>query len=102
MSKNPVLDVDLSQVMRPEIALPLQHLLKIYTVGNLLSAWRNPKNQRSIEQIFDSPQQARHAMTVCTAWLGFQTPAMCTPVPAWWIHEAVLPVSSAQGISEEA
>ena len=88
MSKNPVLDVSLGEVMVPEIALPLQHVLKIYTVGNLLSAWRNPRNQRSIEQVFDSPQQARHAMTVCTAWLGFQTPAMVTPVKAWWLPEA--------------
>jgi len=24
-------------------------------------------------------------MTVCTAWLGFQTPAMVTPVKAWWL-----------------
>lgn len=91
MSKNPVLDVSLSQVMRPEIALPLQHVLKLYTVGNLLSAWRSPKNQRSIEQVFDSPQQARHALAVCTAWLGFETPAIATPVKAWWLHEAALP-----------
>ena len=90
MSKNPVLDVPLEQVMRPEIALPLQHVLKIYTVGNLLSAWRSPKNQRSIEQVFDSPEQARHALTVCTAWLGFQTPALPKPVTAWWIHESVM------------
>jgi hypothetical protein len=96
MSKNPVLDVPLEQVMRPEIALPLQHVLKIYTVGNLLSAWRSPKNQRSIEQVFDSPEQARHALTVCTAWLGFQTPALAKPVAAWWIHEAVMGTKSAE------
>ena len=82
----------------------MQHLLKIYTVGNLLKASGAtfPKNQRSIEQVFDSPQQARHAMTVCTAWLGFQTPAICTPIAAWWIHESVLPINSAPGINEDA
>jgi hypothetical protein len=84
MSKNPILDVPLSSVMRSEIALPLQHILQIYTVGNLLKAWRNPKNHRSIEQVFDSPEQARHALAVCAAWLGIQTHATHEPVPAWW------------------
>jgi hypothetical protein len=84
MSKNPVLDLPLSEVMRPQIALPLQHVLKLYTVGNFLSAWRSPKGQRNIEQLFDSPQQARHAAAVCAAWLGVRTPAAPTPIPAWW------------------
>ena len=55
MSKNPILDLPLCEVMRSEIALPLQHVLKLPTVGSLLNAWRNPKNHRSIEQVFDSP-----------------------------------------------
>ena len=84
MLRNPVLDLPLNTVMRSEIALPLQHLLKIYTVGNLLGAWRNPKSQRSIEQLFDCPQQARHAVAVCAAWLGIQGQALANPVPAWW------------------
>ena len=84
MSKSPVLDVPLSSVMRPEIALPLQHVLQLYTVGNLLKAWRNPTNHRSIEQVFDSPEQARHAVAVCAAWLGIQIRAAHEPVPAWW------------------
>ncbi len=87
MSKNPVVDLALSQVMRSEIALTLQQVLKIYTVGNLLAAWRSPKNQRGIEQIFDSPEQARHALAVCAAWLGVQTPAACAPPAAWWPHD---------------
>ena len=41
----------------PEIALTLQHVLRIYTVGSLLDAWRNPKTQRSIEQVFESPNR---------------------------------------------
>jgi hypothetical protein len=43
-SRHPVLDLALVDVMRSEIALPLQHVLKLHTVGNLLTAWRNPKN----------------------------------------------------------
>ena len=84
MNNNPILDLSLEQVLRPEIAMPLQQVLRLYTVGNLLKAWGSPKSQRSIEQVFDSPQQARHAVAVCTAWLGFETPAICNPVAAWW------------------
>jgi len=84
MSKNPVLDVPLSSVIRPDIALPLEQIMKICTVGSLLRAWRNPRNQRSIEQLFDSPEQARHALQVCAAWLGFESQATHTVVDAWW------------------
>ena len=87
MSKNAVVDLALSEVMRPEIALSLQHVLKIYTVGNLLNAWRSPRSQRSIEQIFDSPDQARHALAVLAAWLGVQTRATHDLPAAWWPHE---------------
>jgi hypothetical protein len=88
MSKNPILDLPLSDVMRSEIALPLQHVLQLHTVGNLLNAWRSPKNHKSIEQIFDSPQQARHAVAVCAAWLGVKTIAAPNQnVSAWWHHE---------------
>lgn len=73
--------------MRPEIALPLQHVMKIYTVGNFLSAWRSPHQQKNIERIFDSPEQARHAVSICAAWLGVRTPAAPNPVPAWWSHD---------------
>ena len=84
MSKNPVLDVPLASVIRPDIALPLQHVLKLYTVGSLLKAWRNPKNHRSIEQVFDSPEQARHAVATCANWLGINTLAHHEVVSAWW------------------
>jgi len=98
MSKNPIVDLPLSQVMRSEIALTLENVLKIYTVGNLLTAWRSPKNQRNIEQVFDSPEQARHALAVCAGWLGFQPPASSSPPVAWWPHETRVP--DAQSISE--
>ena len=94
MSKNPVLDVPLSAVMRPEIALPLQHVLQIYSVGSLLKAWRSPKNHRSIEQVFDSPEQARNAVAVCAAWLGIQTMASHEPVPAWWPGDERVQISA--------
>src|SRR5258706_15457743 len=73
---NPIRDLPLTEIMRPEIALTLQHVLRIYTVGSLLDAWRNPKSQRSIEQIFESPEQARHAVATCATWLGVQRDGM--------------------------
>ena len=94
MSRNPILDVQLCAVMRPEIALPLQHVLHIYTVGGLLKAWHSPKNHRSIEQLFDSPEQARNAIDVCAAWLGIQTPASHEPVPAWWHGDEYVQLSA--------
>ena len=87
MLRNPVLDLPLSDVRRSEIALPLQQVLKLYTVGSFMSAWRSPKNHKSIEQVFDSPEQARHAVAVCAAWLGVQTLAAPKPVEAWWVHD---------------
>ena len=85
--KNPVLSLPLCAVMRSEIALPLQHMMHIYTVGCFLKAWRNPRNHRRIEEIFDSPEQARHAVTTCAAWLGIRTQATHEIVPAWWVDE---------------
>ena len=96
MSKNPILQLPLSDVMRSEIALPLQHVLKLPTVGSLLNAWRNPKNHRSIEQVFDTPQQARHAVAVCAAWLGVSTLASPPNVAnaAWWIGDRPVAMSA--------
>jgi hypothetical protein len=95
MARNPVLDLPLATVMRNEIALPLQHVLNLYTVGSFLNAWRNPRNHKSIEQVFDTPQQARHAVAVCAAWLGVTTPAsMEHNVVAWWQSDAGLRVDA--------
>lgn len=98
MSRNPILDLPLNDVMRSEIALPLQHVLRLYTVGSLLSAWRSPRNHRSIEQLFDSPRQARHAIAVLAAWLGVQTPPVHETVPQWWPQDGrnKWPVTSGQ------
>jgi hypothetical protein len=85
MARNPNMDIPLSEVMRSEIALPLQHVLNLYTVGSFLKAWRNPRNQKSIEQVFESPAQARHAAAVCAAFLGVESHAMPNGVPPqWW------------------
>ena len=94
MGRNPILDLPLSEFMRTEIALPLQHVLKLYTVGSFLNAWRNPKNHRSIEQVFDTPQQARHAVAVCAAWLGVQSLASQPSVSPWWIGEEPMVLSA--------
>jgi len=86
---NPIRDLPLTQIMRPEIALTLQHVLRIYTVGSLLDAWRIPKSQRSIEQVFESPQQARHAVATCATWLGVQWDGMqrATAGGGWWTQD---------------
>jgi len=84
MLKHPILNLPLSDVLRTEFALPLQQMMQIYTVGSFLRAWRNPKNQRSIEQVFDSPEQARHAAQTCATWLGVRTTASIGPVEGWW------------------
>lgn len=92
MLKHPVMNLQLDHVLRPEIALTLQHVLHLYTVGNFLNAWRNPRSQKSIEQCFDSPQQARHAAQTCAAWLGVATPpsANILQMQAWWRDDAPL------------
>jgi hypothetical protein len=97
MQKSPVLELPIGDVMRAEIALPLQHVMKIYTVGHFLNAWRSPRQQKHIERIFESPEQARNAASTCAAWLGVRTPAAPNPVPAWWTHdvpENKMPVAS--------
>lgn len=73
--------------MRSEFALPLQFVLRLHTVGCLLHAWRNPRNHTSIEQIFDTPEQARHAIATCAAWLGVQTLASPGVVAQWWVND---------------
>jgi hypothetical protein len=74
--------------MRMDIALPLQHVLKLPTVGTLLNAWRNPRNHQNIEKLFDTPQQARHAIATCAAWLGVTSVAAPEANGlAWWVHD---------------
>jgi hypothetical protein len=79
LENNPILDVPLTNVLKPEIALSLQQVLRVYTVGNLIDAWQDPRDQRRIEQLFETPDQARHAVTVCANWLGFDTFVMRKP-----------------------
>jgi ABC-type sugar transport system permease subunit len=81
---HPILSLPLVNVMRPQIALTLQHMLQIYTVGSFLNAWRNPRYQKSIEQVFDTPQQARHAVAVCATWLGVPSDITHSLAGAWW------------------
>jgi hypothetical protein len=82
---NPILDVSLSTVLKPEIALTLQQVLRVYTVGNLIDAWQDPRDQRRIEQLFETPDQARHAVSVCATWLGFDTQVMRKPFGDPWL-----------------
>ena len=84
MHRNPVLDLPLTAVMREEIALPLQQILNINTVGALLCAWRCQANHESIEELFDTPQQAHNAVAVCATWLGMRMQPSIAPVGGWW------------------
>jgi hypothetical protein len=83
-SKVDILDLPLTEVLRPEIALPLQHMMRIYTVGNLLRAWDNPAAQPHMEQLFDSAEQAQHAVTTCAAMAGWTNAAATPPLQTWW------------------
>jgi hypothetical protein len=82
---NPILDIPLTTVLKAEIALSLQQVLRVYTVGNLVDAWQDPRDQRRIEQLFDTPDQARHAVSVCATWLGFDTFVMQKPHGDPWL-----------------
>jgi hypothetical protein len=84
MARNPILDLPLMDIMRSEIALPLQHMMHLHTVGNFLKAWGNPRNHKSIEQVFDSPEQAHHAAATCAAWLGIKIAVAHDPSLGWW------------------
>lgn len=84
MMRNPILDLSLMQVLRHDIAVALQQVHHVYTVGNLLRAWQNPGNHRAIEQLFDSRAQARHAVAVCSTWLGVNTQPMMPGETCWW------------------
>lgn len=86
MRRNPILNVPLTEVLRPEIALPLQHVMRLYTVGGFLQAWANPRNQKQIAEVFDSREQANHAAAVCAGWLGARATFAPTPTPVvgWW------------------
>ncbi len=84
MCEKPTAELELTLVLRSEIAMPLRHLMHITTVGSLVKAWQNPKHQKGIEQAFDSAEQARHALAVCSAWIGGNMPPPASIVSAWW------------------
>lgn len=73
---HPVLDVPLSDVLRPEIALTLQHLLKLYTVGGFLQAWENPTSQTHIAHMFETAEHAHSAAALCATWAGWTNAAL--------------------------
>ena len=83
---HPVLDVPLADVLRPEIALPLQHLLKLYTVGGFLHAWENPAAQTHIEGLFDTAEHAHSAAALCATWAGWTNAALPAESAAGWMR----------------
>lgn len=84
MTKNPILELPLSQVLKPEIALVLSRVHHVHTVGGFLRAWRSPRKCQQLMQAFDSPAQARHAAAVCSTWLGVRSPAVHKAPAGWW------------------
>lgn len=86
-AEHPILNLPLGAVLKPQIAVMLGHLMQLHTVGAFLNAWRDADGQRSIEQLFDSPQQARHAVTVCATWLGLRTRPVHEIAGDWWIGD---------------
>jgi hypothetical protein len=87
--RHAILDLPLNQFLHPEYALQLQQILQLYTVANLLQAWRDPSTQREIEGVFMYPEQAHHVVVTCAAWLGMHTVAAPGPVDPWWSDEAL-------------
>lgn len=83
---HPVLDVSLMDVLRPDIALPMQHLLKIYTVGSFLRAWENPAAQSRIQHLFDSAEHAHSAATLCATWAGWANAALPADATRTWMR----------------
>jgi hypothetical protein len=96
MFTNSIILLPLSEVLRTDIARPLKHILHLHSVGSLVAAWHEGGNRASIEHFFDSPAQARHAVTTCAAWLGIAEPPAVTPVGTWWRVDGV-PALPAEG-----
>jgi hypothetical protein len=78
------MSIPLQSVIKPQIAIMLQQLLGLHTVGAFLNAWRDDEMQRHIEQLFDSPAQARQAITVCATWLGLRARPVQDLPGCWW------------------
>jgi len=84
MKSSPINNLPLADVLRADIALALQQLYGLQTVGGFLGAWRNPGNRKYIEDVFDSPAQARNAVATFATWLGMAIPPTAATVHAWW------------------
>jgi hypothetical protein len=82
-TKAQILDLPLNEVIRPEIALPLQHMLKIYTVGSFLRAWENPASQPHIAHLFASAAEAHQAVALCATWAGWSNVALPASNQKW-------------------
>ena len=93
-NQSAILRMPLRHFMRSDIALQLEHLCSIHSVGGFLSAWRRPDVQPRIELAFETPGQARQAAAVCLAWLGRPALFVPSPVPIWWHDDAGTPVAA--------
>jgi len=84
MAKNPVLDLPLGEIMRSEIALRLQHVLHLYTVGNFLSAWRNPRTTRASSRCSIPRNRPTTPSPSGAAWLGINVSVSNDPAGLVW------------------
>lgn len=83
---HPVLDVPLTDVLRADIALPIQQLLRIYTIGSLLRAWSDPLSQMQIRNLFDSAEHAQLAVSLCATWAGWTNSALLASDAIGWMN----------------
>ena len=83
MQRNQILDLPLSHVMGEEIALTLQDVLKIYTVGNF-STPAKPPQPAEHRAGFRHPAASAPRAGRLRRWLGVQTVAAPNPVRASW------------------
>lgn len=84
MTGNAVVNLPLESVIRTDIAVPLRRVLGIYTVGDLILAWNNPRSRGRVARLFDSAVQAQHAAATCASWIN---PHQVPPTVAdgsWW------------------
>ncbi len=89
MFTNSIIMMPLSEVLRSDIALSLRYTMHIHTVGSLVAVWNNRQSRVHVEHLFDSPEQARHAVTTCAAWMGIGEAPTSVAVSSWWRSDAL-------------
>jgi hypothetical protein len=87
MTHNPILGLPLNEVMRSDIALPLQQVLKVYPWAISSAPAQSPES-KSIEQCFEAP--SRPVTRPPPVRRGWASAFPGRPVVAWWRDEKTL------------